>query len=1061
MSEITTFLGAMHWRQAGPFRGGRSVAVAGDPRRPQTFYFGACSGGVWKSEDGGSAWQNVSDGFLRSASVGALAVFEADPNVIYAGMGESCIRGNVTHGDGVYRSDDAGATWRHVGLAETRHIARVRVHPRDPNLVYVAAFGHAFGPHPERGVFRSRDGGQSWDKVLYRNENTGACDLTMDAQNPRVLYAALWEARRSPWDLVSGGEGSGLFKSVDGGDSWTELTNNPGLPAGLKGRIGLTVSPARPQRVWALIEASEGGLFRSDDGGASWERVSDNPDLRQRPWYYMHIFADPLDPDSMYVLNLSMWKSNDGGVSFIEIPTPHGDNHDLWIDPADPQRMIEANDGGACVSFDAGVTWSSIYNQPTAQLYHVITDHNFPYRIYGAQQDNTTISIPSYSDRGAITVDDSWPIGGGESGYIAVRPDNTVFAGSYASRMTRFDPGSQQQVDITVWPDDPIGYGAEAMRYRFQWTFPIVLSPHDPEVLYVTGNHVFRSTSGGQSFDVISPDLTRGDPETLGSSGGPITKDNVSTEYYGTIFAFAESPVQQGVLWAGSDDGLVHVSRDGGQSWEGVTPQIRPDWTLINIIEPSPHDPATAYIAAHRYKLDDFTPYLLKTTDYGATWQMIANGIRENDFARTIREDPERPGLLYAGTESGLYVSWDAGATWQAMPGAPLAGDAGAPGPGPERTLPVVPIHDLVVHGSDLVLGTHGRSFWILDDLTALRAWPDLASDARAELFPIRPTVRILPPHDWGHPKTVGYKTYINTGGSQATGVVRKDGDDTYVELLNAGANAPTGLLVHYLLRGGGGAAPETLALSFWTADGQLIRRFSSDDDPKELPRQMRLPNTAGLHRFVWDLRYPDATKLEGTALSLYWGGSTIGPAVAPGTYEARLEVGEQTFTRQFEVQKDPRIPTSDEDLRAQFNLLLQIRDKLGEIHELVGRSRGVRERITGWEARLKEAGQGELVTEAARVRELLHAAENELVESRSRGAADSFNYPPKVNSKLASLQSTAAFGDARPPQQCYDVFTQLAEHADERLATLRTALEREIAQLNERIAQAGVPAIG
>ena len=1053
MAEAREVLEGLRWRLAGPFRGGRSVAVAGDPRRPRTFYFGACAGGVWKSDDGGIAWQNVSDGFFRTASVGALAVAESDPNVLYAGMGESCIRGNVTHGDGVYRSDDAGASWRQCGLADTRHIARVRVHPRDADLVYVAAFGHAFGTHPERGVFRSHDGGETWKKVLYRNERVGACDLALDAQNPRVLYAALWEAQRSPWDLVSGGEGSGLFKSIDGGNTWSELTNNPGLPGGLKGRIGVTVSPARPERVWAIIEAQEGGLFRSDDGGATWQRVSDNPELRQRPWYYMHIFADPADADSVYVLNLSMWKSNDAGASFIEIPTPHGDNHDLWIDPANPQRMIEANDGGACVTYDGGMTWSSLYNQPTAQLYHVITDNNFPYRIYGAQQDNTTISVPSYSDRGAIVDDDTWPVGGGESGYIAVRPDNIVFAGSYASRMTRYDPNSQQQVDITVWPDDPIGYGAEAMRYRFQWTFPIVLSPHDPNVLYVTGNHVFRSTTGGQNFDVISPDLTRGDPETLGSSGGPITKDNVSTEYYATIFAFAESPAQQGMLWAGSDDGLLHVSRDNGQNWEGVTPPLLPDWTLISIIEPSPHDPATAYVAANRYKLDDFTPYLLKTHDYGQTWEMIASGIRENDFARTIREDPVRKGLLYAGTESGVYVSWDDGAAWHAIPGAPLAV--------PERrdnTLPVVPVHDLVVHGSDLVVGSHGRSFWVLDDLSALRAWPDVSADAREELFPIRPTYRILPPHDWGHPKTPGYKTYINTGGSQAVGIVRKDGDDTFVELLTAGANAPTGVLVHYLLRG---QPADDLALSFWTADGQLIRRFAVGDDTKELPREMRLRATPGLHRFVWDMRYPDATKLEGTALSLYWGGSTIGPAVAPGEYEARLEVGGRTQSQRFEVRKDPRVTASDDDLRTQFDLLLAIRDKLGAVHDAVARGRKLREQIAAWETRLKDSGHADLAQEIAQARERLLAAENELVESRSRGAADSFNFPPKVNSKLASLQSTVAYGDARPPQQCYEVFTRLSQQADEQLANLQRTVDEEVVRLNERIAQAGVPAIG
>ncbi|RIK38436.1 MAG: glycosyl hydrolase [Chloroflexi bacterium] len=1042
------------WRLVGPFRGGRSVAVAGHPHEPRTYYFGACSGGVWKSTDAGSSWLNVSDGYFKTASVGALAVAESDPNVIYAGMGEACIRGNVTHGDGVYRSDDAGASWRHLGLAETRHISRVRVHPRDPDLVYVAAFGHAFGPHPARGVYRSRDGGATWDLVLHRDERTGACDLVMDARNPRVLYAALWEAQRYPWQFVSGGEGSGLFKTTDGGDTWTELTNNPGLPDGLKGRIGVAVSPARPERVWAVIEAKEGGLFRSDDGGGRWERVSSNPDLMQRPWYYMHIFADPQDANVVYVLNLQMWKSTDGGASFTNIPTPHGDNHDLWIDPLNPQRMIEGNDGGACVTFDGGVTWSSIYNQPTAQFYHVITDRQFPYRLYGGQQDNTTLSVPSYSDRGAIVADDTFPVGGGESGYVAVRPDNPniIFAGSYATRMTRYDHTSGQSVDITVWPEDPIGYGAESMKYRFQWTFPIVLSPHDPDTLYVTGNHVFRTTNGGQGFEVVSPDLTRGDPETLGPSGGPITKDNVSTEYYGTIFAFAESAVQAGVLWAGSDDGRINVSRDGGETWTDVTPAILPDWSLISIIEPSPHDPATAYVAATRYKLDDFTPYLLVTNDYGATWRRITNGIRDDDFTRVIREDPERPGLLYAGTESGVYVSWDGGGHWHALNGDPSPSGAG-------RSLPNVPVHDLVVHEGDLVVATHGRSFWILDDLSAIRAWSDEVASERAHLFPIRRARRILPPHTWGEDGPLGHKVYIDTYGSQALGLMRQDEDGKkYVQYLTAGHNPPTGVVLTYRIAE---PAPEEVALSFWTHDGQLIRRFSSKDDIKATPRGSIVRSSAGTHRFVWNMRYPDATKIEGAVLSAYWGGSVIGPVAAPGSYEARLEIGEQTWAQPFEITRDPRIAATDDDLRAQFDLLLAIRDKLGAIHDAVLHSRALREQLSAWQARLTAAGHEALAQEAAAVRERILEAEGELVEARSKGAADSFNFPPKVNSKLASLQSTVAYGDSRPPEQCYAVFTLLSQQADERLATLQQVIERDIPALNAQIAAAGVPVIG
>ena len=1054
MSSIHDLVAGLHWRQAGPFRGGRSVAVAGHTSQPMTYYFGACSGGIWKTDDAGASWLNVSDGYFKTASVGAVAVAESAPNVVYAGMGESCIRGNVSHGDGVYRSDDAGESWRHLGLETTRHIARVRVHPNNPDHVYVAAFGHAFGPHEDRGVYRTLDGGATWEKVLYRDERTGACDLSMDATNPRTLYAAMWDAQRSPWSLVSGGPGSGIFKTTDGGDSWVELTDNPGLPQGLKGRIGVTVSPARPQRVWAIVEAKEGGLFRSDNGGDTWTRVSDNPELRQRPWYYMHIFADPVDPDTVYVLNLGMWKSTDAGTSFIQIPTPHGDNHDLWIDPANTKRMIEANDGGACVSFDGGVTWSSIYNQPTAQLYHVTTDTQFPFRIYGAQQDNTTITIPSYSDRGAITEDDTWPVGGGESGYIAVRPDDPdiIFAGSYATRMTRYDHGARQEVDITVWPEDPIGYGAEAMKYRFQWTFPIVLSPHDPDVLYVTGNHVFRSTNGGQQFAPISPDLTRGDPETLGPSGGPITKDNVSTEYYGTIFAFAESPVQPGILWAGSDDGRINVSRDGGESWTDVTPSELPDWALISIIDASPHDPATAWVAATRYKLDDFRPYLLRTTDYGATWQMVTSGIPDDDFTRVVREDPAVPGLLYAGTETGLYVSWDAGDSWQQ-----LSGGAGGNG---RRALPVVPIHDLIVHDNSLVIGTHGRSFWLLDDLAPVREWRAADGDAPATLFPIATTYRIKPVNSWGRSGTVGYKSYVNTGGSQVMGIVRAAPDGgTRFELLNAGENPDLGVTVHYALSGE--KPVQDVSLSFWTAEGEQIQRFSLAEDQSKQPAEMRLRGEPGLHRFVWDMRYPDATKIEGAALSLYWGGSTIGPVVAPGHYEARLEVGGNTYRQPFEVKRDPRVSATDDDLIAQRDLLLQIRDKLGAVHEAVLASRKLREQIDAWAVRLRDAGKDDLIPTLKQASEQLLAAEGELVESRSKGAADSFNYPPKVNSKLASLQGTVAYGDSHPPQQTYEVFDVLAAQADENLAALQKVVDAVTKDLNDKIAAAGVPAIG
>ncbi len=1039
-------LQALSWRPLGPFRGGRVSAVVGHPANPLVFYFGAAAGGVFKTDDAGITWQNISDGYFQTASVGALAVAPSAPRVIYAGMGEACIRGNVSYGDGVYRSDDGGETWMHRGLADTRHIGRVRVHPHDPDTVYVAALGHAFGPHRARGVYRSRDGGAHWDQVLFRDDTTGAIDLVMDPQNPNVLYAACWDVRRYPWGLRSGGPGSSVWKTADGGDTWTEISTNPGFPTAVKGRIGVALSPARPHRVWSVVEAAEaaGGLYRSDDSGAHWERLTDQPDLRQRPWYYMHLFADPVDPETLYVLNLGVWVSHDGGRHFDEVSNPYGDNHDLWIDPHDPARKILGNDGGATVTLNDGRTWSTIFNQPTAQFYHVVADNQHPYRVYGAQQDNTTLSVPSRSDHGNISMADCFEVGGGESGYIAVRPDNPaiVYAGSYASRMTRYNHASGEQVDITVWPEDPIGYGAGDLRYRFQWTFPIVLSPHDPDCLYATGNHVFRSRDGGQSWEVTSPDLTRNDPTTLGSSGGPITQDNVGTEYYGTIFAFAPSPVSAQVLWAGSDDGLVHVSQDGGASWQAVTPPDLPEWALVSLIEASPHDAGTAYVAATRYKLDDPAPYLYRTTDFGCTWAKIVTGIRAGDFTRAIREDPVRPGLLYAGTETGAYVSWDQGQRWHALGG----------------NLPVVPVHDLIVAHDDLVLATHGRAFWVLDDVTPLRTWPDRDASTPVYLSPPRPTYRRS--SGWMPRAEVGQRVYVGSGVGHAIAEVRRDpgaSNGKALVPLTAGENPPDGAVVTYWLD-----SDIPVVLRFEDAGGRLIQEFASTDtEDEQKAKRHRVTTGAGLHRFAWDLRYPDATKLDDSALSPYWGGSLRGPVALPGTYRVTLTAGGHRQTQTFAVQADPRSTAPPEDLEAQFDLLMQIRDQLTAVHELVLDSRRVRTSLDRWATELASKDFDALAGAARALADRLRAAEGKLVESRGTSRADSFNYPPKLNSKIASLESTVSYGPSRPPIQCYAVFHTLREQAEAAMAELGSLMTDDTAALTEQMRDAHVPLIG
>jgi len=1054
-SEFPHF-GPLEFRSIGPYRGGRVVAVAGDPVHRNVFYFGSTGGGVWKTEDGGLFWQNVSDPYFKRASVGAIAVASADPNVVYVGMGETCIRGNVSHGDGVYKSMDGGRTWSHLGLQATRHIAKVRVHPGDPNLVYVAALGHVHGPNPERGVYRSKDGGTTWKRVLFRSEKAGAIDLSMDPHNPRVLYAAFWEAVRRPWELVSGGPGSGIFKSTDGGDTWTEITRAKGLPTGVLGKIGVAASPAREDRVYAIVEAEDGAVFRSDDGGASWEKLSPDRNLRQRAWYYHHIVADPQDADTVWVLNVDAWRSSDAGKTFEIVTIPHGDNHDLWIDPKDHDRMIEGNDGGATVTFNGGRSWSTIYNQPTGEFYHVTTDTRVPYRVYGAQQDNTTISIPSRSTLASIMREDAIEIGGGESGYIAVRPDDpdVIYAGSYLGFLTRYDHRTGQSRNVMVWPDWTIGGGAKDARYRFQWTFPIVISPHDPNMLYACANHVFRSRNEGASWDVMSPDLTRNDASKLGPSGGPVTKDNTGAEYYCTVFAFAESPLRQGLFWAGSDDGLVHVSRDGGKSWRNVTPKGLPVWATIRVIEPSPHAPGTCYIAAERYRHDDFRPYLFKTNDYGRTWTRIVNGIPDDDFARVIRCDPARPGLLYAGTETGIYVSFADGARWLRW----------------QANLPHVPVHDMVVKDSDLVLGTHGRSFWLFDDLTVLRKWSRRIERERAHVFMPRPTMHFRRSRGFPHKPVKGQKNYRFTAATMHTvWPVEQEPTGEMVDVhLDGGKNPPDGVIVMYWLRD---EPTGDVILTFLDARGREVSSFTSrkrnETEPED--KEPRLPKGAGLNRFVWNMRYPDARKLKGDKSMEEFERALAGPLVVPGTYRVSLRLPNgATSSASFEILKDPRTAATQQEFQTQFDLLLAIRDKLTETHAAIDRIREMRTQVGDTVKRAealraqarRSAGFRRLAQAAEPLKKKLTAIEDELVQFRAQSRQDTLNFPIKLNAKVGMLGGGVASADAPPTKQSTEVFAYLSRRIDEQLRRLRRLDDNGIADFNRLARRSGLPAI-
>ncbi len=1000
--------GSLQWRSIGPLRGGRSIACAGSPSRTNEYYFGAVGGGLWKTTDGGLTWRPVTDGQLHSSSVGAIAVSESNPDVVYIGMGETELRGNIMQGDGVYKSTDAGKTWTHMGLPDTQAISRIRVHPSNPDLVYVAAFGHPYGRNADRGVFRSRDGGKTWEKILFKSDHAGAVDLVMDPHNPRVLYAAIWDANRTSWSLTSGGPDSGLYKTTDGGDHWTEITRNPGLPAGVIGKIGVAVSGADGNRVYAIVENENGGVFASDDGGGAWKRVSEDRALRQRAFYYSRIYADPKAKDTVYVLNVGFHKSTDGGKTYRQLRPPHGDNHDLWIDPNNPERMAQSNDGGGNISINGGQSWTG-QQYPTAQLYHVATTRDVPYHVCGAQQDSSTICVSSAAagGRGGRGGEVAYSVGGGESGYIAPHPTNPnlFYAGSQGALLTRFDRRSNYSRDIQVYPLFFSGEAAGSLPERWQWTFPIVFSPLNAEALYTSSQHLWKTTDDGHSWQRISPDLTRNDKLTLGDSGGPITHDQNGPEIFGTIYTIAPSRKEADTIWTGSDDGIAYITRDAGRNWSEITPKGLPHFARVSLVEASPHSAGKAYLAAKNYQSDDRRPFLFRTTDYGKTWTSIVNGIPDQDYVHAVREDPVRAGLLFAGTEHGIYVSFDDGAQWQSI----------------ALNLPDTQVSDLVIEGKDLVIATHGRSFYVLDDITPLRQLSPAVVTEDLHLF---------------HPPVAER----NVGPARFSYYLSKPVDTIRVEILDPKGQvirAFTGSAEEDRRRTGGRGG----ATDGPSAEGEDEGGGGGGGRGAAAPP---VPRKAGINHFQWDLRYSGAKSFAGMVL---WGGSTQGPAAVPGAYQVRVSANGKTVTESFELRKDPRLDSvTVADLAEQFTLAMQVQNRLTETNEMVI---AIREMKKQMEDRLKKNQDAALKTAVDGLRAKLSAIEEDLYQVRNRSGQDPLNFPIKLNNKLAALAGSIERGDGKPTAGSYEVFKLLDGRFVEEKGKLDAIWKTELPAVN------------
>jgi photosystem II stability/assembly factor-like uncharacterized protein len=993
------YFSAVTWRNIGPFRGGRSAAVTGVSNKANLFYMGATGGGVWKTTDAGNTWQNISDGFF-GGSVGSVAVSESDNNVIYVGMGEKTVRGNVSSGDGIWKSENAGKTWKHIGLKNSRHIPRMKVHPKNPDIVFAGVMGDLYKPTQERGVYKSIDGGANWKKVLFSNENAGVVDLIIDPNNPRILYATTWNVRRTPYSLSSGGDGSALWKSTDEGETWTNISTNKGLPEGIWGISGVTVSPVNSDIVWALIENEKGGIYKSTDAGKTFKLINSERKLRQRAWYYTRLYADTQDQDILYVLNVRYHKSTDGGKSFSTYNAPHGDHHDLWIAPEDNQRMIIGDDGGAQVSFDAGENWSTMNNQPTSQFYRVTTDNHFPYRILAAQQDNSTIRISHRTAGRFITTSDWEETAGGESAHIAVDPlnDEIVYGGSYGGLLTRKNHKTGETRAVNVWPDDPMGHGAEDFKYRFQWNFPIFFSPNNKKKLYAASNHLHVTENEGQSWKLISPDLTRNDPSTLGASGGPITKDNTGVEYYGTIFAATESALEPGLIWTGSDDGLVHISRNNGETWTNVTPKKMPEWMMINGIEVNPFTKGSAYIVGTKYKSGDYQPYIYKTENYGDSWKKITNGIGQESFTRALRADPKRKGLLYAGTEKGMYVSFDDGENWESF----------------QQNLPIVPITDLAIKNDNLIAATQGRSLWIIDDLTPLH---QLNSSL------LKQNVVLYKPKD----------AYNMNGGNGKTS-------------RTAGTNHAGGVAVNYFIKKEN--EKDTIALSFYDSNDNLIKKYTTKPNKENKEEDLQIKE--GNNIFYWNMMYPGAEKVKGMIL---WWASLDGPMALPGTYKTELSVNDEKVYQNFNILSNPISEATESDMKMQFDFINEINTKMTEIHKALKNVTKVSNQVGVLKKSLKDKEKYKaLLTFADTLVKDLTKIEETLYQTKSKSGQDPLNFPIRLNNKLAHLNSLTRIGNYAPTQQAIDFKNEITKEIDIELVKLNALFTNGVKELNRKV---------